>query len=70
MTDSTLLGMVLAGLVFFGLVRVFGPRGWRKPKRRTKRTKRVRVHPLILKERKLAAELRAVRAKLREQHLL
>jgi hypothetical protein len=58
-------GMALAGLVMVGLYKVLGPP---KARRKTKRrVRRVKVDPLVAKERRLAAELRRVRAELRSR---
>ncbi|MCL6598601.1 MAG: hypothetical protein K6T81_07645 [Alicyclobacillus macrosporangiidus] len=70
MTENDVVGMALAALVLFGMARLLGPRpGFRiRIERRRKsapRKRRVAVHPLVLKERRLAKELREVRAQLR-----
>ncbi|MCL6598594.1 hypothetical protein [Alicyclobacillus macrosporangiidus] len=70
MTENDVIGMALAALVLFGMVRLLGPRpGFRiRIERRRKakvRRRKVPVHPLVLKERRLAKELRKVRAQLR-----
>ncbi|MCL6593792.1 MAG: hypothetical protein K6T31_07425, partial [Alicyclobacillus sp.] len=64
------VGILLALLVLIGMFRLFGPQPRfrlrlerRRPSKRPNR--RVQVDPLVLKERRLAAELRWVRAQLR-----
>jgi hypothetical protein len=58
-------GMALALAVLVGIYKVLGPPPSRRKPRRIVR--RVKVDPLVAKERRLAAELRKVRAELRSR---
>ncbi|MBX6353224.1 MAG: hypothetical protein IRZ10_07785 [Thermoflavifilum sp.] len=58
-------GILLALAVLAGMGKVLGVK---VPKKKRKRTvRRVKVDPLVAKERRLAAELRKVRAELRSR---
>ncbi|MCL6517338.1 hypothetical protein [Alicyclobacillus sp.] len=59
--------LLLTAAVLYGLFRLLGPRvRLRRPVKRSKR-RTVRVDPLIARERRLAAELRLVRAQIQER---
>lgn len=66
MALNNLAGSVLALLVLVLLYKAMGPKV-QLPVKRRRRNRAVRVDPLLAKERKLAFELRQVRAELRDR---
>ncbi|MBX5436242.1 MAG: hypothetical protein IRZ33_03395 [Alicyclobacillaceae bacterium] len=65
MADNQLFDWIVSALVCYGICRLFGLRlGVRRRLRKGTQRRRVRVDPLIARERRLAAELREVRAQI------
>ncbi|MCL6444110.1 MAG: hypothetical protein K6T83_11745 [Alicyclobacillus sp.] len=69
---NTIVGLTVTAIVFFLLLKVLAPKPSVKLQfvnKRKQKKRRVEIDPLVARERRLAAELRVVRAQLRSREL-
>lgn len=68
MALNNLSGVLLASVVLFLMMKTIGPK-WKvhMPRKRRRQRRTVKVDPLVARERRLASELRHVRAQIKER---